>query len=204
MPRPRLPKDAQALYDQGLAYLHSFVWIEAARSFNAALRVDPKLALAHVGLSVAYVELSRDADARKAIDAAQALAAAASRSRSAPCRRARTADGGGSHAGRRRKTRRLSPGARRRDRGSSPGRGVRAATRNRRVIGPRRSRSRQRGQVGALLRARAGAVARTRRRTPLPRTRSRKRGTRTGGAGSFSDLREAGTGGAARAPHARP
>jgi tetratricopeptide (TPR) repeat protein len=67
-------KDAQAFYDQGLAYLHSFVWIEAARSFNAALKFDPKLALAHVGLSIAYVELSRPAEARKAMDAARALA----------------------------------------------------------------------------------------------------------------------------------
>jgi hypothetical protein len=31
-------KEAQALYDQGLNYLHGYVWIEAARSFNAALR----------------------------------------------------------------------------------------------------------------------------------------------------------------------
>jgi tetratricopeptide (TPR) repeat protein len=69
-------KDAQAFYDQGLAYLHSYVWIEAARSFNAALRLDPKLALAHVGLSVAYVELSRPAEARKSIEAARALAPA--------------------------------------------------------------------------------------------------------------------------------
>ena len=30
--------EAQAFYDQGLAYLHSFVWIEAARSFHQALR----------------------------------------------------------------------------------------------------------------------------------------------------------------------
>jgi hypothetical protein len=30
-------KEAQAFYDQGLAYLHSYVWIEAARSFNQAL-----------------------------------------------------------------------------------------------------------------------------------------------------------------------
>jgi len=67
-------KDAQAFYDQGLAYLHSYVWIEAARSFNAALRIDPGLALAHVGLSVAYVELNRPAEARKAINAARALA----------------------------------------------------------------------------------------------------------------------------------
>ena len=35
-------------------------------------------------------------------------------------------------------------------------------------------------------------------------TRARKRGTRTGGAGAFSSLREAGAGGAARAPHAWP
>lgn len=68
-------KDAQALYEQGLAYLHSYVWIEAARSFNAALAIDAKLALAHVGLSVAYVELNRPVEARRAMDAAQALAA---------------------------------------------------------------------------------------------------------------------------------
>lgn len=43
--------DAQKFYDQGLAYLHSFVWVEAARSFHQALRLDPKLALAYVGLS---------------------------------------------------------------------------------------------------------------------------------------------------------
>jgi tetratricopeptide (TPR) repeat protein len=71
-------KQAQALYDQGLAYLHSYVWIEAARSFNAALKLDPKLALAQVGLSVAYVELSRPAEARKAIEAARAIAASLS------------------------------------------------------------------------------------------------------------------------------
>src|SRR6202011_1191096 len=33
--------EAQAFYDQGLAYLHSFVWIEGARSFHQALRLDP-------------------------------------------------------------------------------------------------------------------------------------------------------------------
>jgi tetratricopeptide (TPR) repeat protein len=47
-------KDAQAFYDQGLAYLHSYVFIEAARSFHQALRHDPKLAMAYVGLSRAY------------------------------------------------------------------------------------------------------------------------------------------------------
>jgi tetratricopeptide (TPR) repeat protein len=71
-------KEAQALYDQGLAYLHSFVWIEAARSFNGALKIDPKLALAHVSLSVALIELNRAAEARQSLEAARALAAALS------------------------------------------------------------------------------------------------------------------------------
>src|SRR5687768_15203107 len=43
--------EAQQFYDQGLAYLHSYVWIEAARSFHQALRLDQKLAMAYVGLS---------------------------------------------------------------------------------------------------------------------------------------------------------
>src|SRR5688572_3805083 len=66
-------KEAQAFYDQGLAYLHSFVWIEAARSFHEALRHDSSLALAHVGLSYCYVELSKPAEAKKAIATAQTL-----------------------------------------------------------------------------------------------------------------------------------
>lgn len=45
---------AQAFYDQGLAYLHSHVWIEAARSFNQALRLDPSLAMGHLGMTVTY------------------------------------------------------------------------------------------------------------------------------------------------------
>jgi tetratricopeptide (TPR) repeat protein len=70
-------KEAQAFYDQGLAYLHSYVWIEAARSFNQALKHDANLALAHVGLSYAYIELSKVAEARAAIARAQSLAAKA-------------------------------------------------------------------------------------------------------------------------------
>ena len=42
---------AQAFYDQGLNYLESYVWIEASRSFHQALRLDPKLAMAYLGLS---------------------------------------------------------------------------------------------------------------------------------------------------------
>jgi Tfp pilus assembly protein PilF len=74
---------AQAFYDQGLAYLHSFVWIEAARSFHQALTHDPNLALAHVGLSYAYIELSKSADAKKAIASAQDLITRATASLSA-------------------------------------------------------------------------------------------------------------------------
>ena len=70
-------KEAQAFYDQGLAYLHSFVWIEAARSFHEALRHDPNLALAHVGLSYCYIEMSKPSQAKQAIATAQALAAKA-------------------------------------------------------------------------------------------------------------------------------
>ena len=37
-PITTLSPEAQKFYDQGEAYLHSYVWIEAARSFNQALR----------------------------------------------------------------------------------------------------------------------------------------------------------------------
>jgi tetratricopeptide (TPR) repeat protein len=58
---------AQRLYDQGVAYLHSYVWIEAARSFHQALRTDPKMAMAYLGLSYAYSPL----DYRAALEALQ-------------------------------------------------------------------------------------------------------------------------------------
>lgn len=69
--------EAQRFYDQGLAYLHNYVWIEAARSFHQALRSDASLALAHVGLSYAYIELNKPAQARQSIATAQTLAAKA-------------------------------------------------------------------------------------------------------------------------------
>ena len=34
-PPSKSSKEAQAFYDQGLAYLHSYIWIEAARSFTS-------------------------------------------------------------------------------------------------------------------------------------------------------------------------
>src|SRR5262245_49018894 len=51
----RVP-EAQQFYDQGLAFLHSYSWIEAGRSFNQALRLDPRLAMAQLGLSYALGE----------------------------------------------------------------------------------------------------------------------------------------------------
>jgi tetratricopeptide (TPR) repeat protein len=68
--------EAQAFYDQGLAYLHSYVWIEAARSFHEALRHDPALAMAYVGLSRAYV--LDPVAARRMLEKARGLAADAS------------------------------------------------------------------------------------------------------------------------------
>ncbi len=66
--RARSRRRRRRFYDQGLAYLHNYVWIEAARSFHQALRHDPNLALAHVGLSYAYIELNKPAQAKQAID----------------------------------------------------------------------------------------------------------------------------------------
>ena len=67
-------KDAQAFYDQGLAYLHSYVWVEAARSFNQALRHDAKLAMAYIGLSRAYSGLDDPKAAKESFEKAQSLA----------------------------------------------------------------------------------------------------------------------------------
>jgi tetratricopeptide (TPR) repeat protein len=65
---------AQAYYDQGLAHLHSFSWIEAARSFHTALREDAALAMAHLGLSFAYGGLGSLEGARAALEDARRLA----------------------------------------------------------------------------------------------------------------------------------
>jgi tetratricopeptide (TPR) repeat protein len=68
----------QAYYDQGLDYLHGYVWIEAARSFHEALRRDPELALAHLGLSRVYSGLDDPKAARAAYERAEALGVKAS------------------------------------------------------------------------------------------------------------------------------
>jgi tetratricopeptide (TPR) repeat protein len=66
--------EAQALYDQGLNYLESYVWIEAARSFHQALRLDPSLAMAHVGLSRVFSGLENPEAARLHLEKARSLA----------------------------------------------------------------------------------------------------------------------------------
>ncbi len=68
---------AQAFYNQGLAYLHSYVWLEAARSFNTALTLDANLAMAHIGLSYAYAESNKPEQSRAALAQAARLAATA-------------------------------------------------------------------------------------------------------------------------------
>jgi tetratricopeptide (TPR) repeat protein len=72
-------QEAQAFYDQGLAYVHSYVWIEAIRSFHQALRLDPNMAMAFLGLTDAYIGLHDPATARAAFERAKALASKVSK-----------------------------------------------------------------------------------------------------------------------------
>jgi tetratricopeptide (TPR) repeat protein len=65
--------EAQSFYDQGLAYVHSYVWIEAARSFHQALRADPKLGMAYLGLTDAFIGLHEVGTARATLERAKAL-----------------------------------------------------------------------------------------------------------------------------------
>lgn len=58
---------AQAFYDQGLTNLHHYVWIEAARSFHEALRLDPDCAMCWMGLARAEQGAERKAKAQEAI-----------------------------------------------------------------------------------------------------------------------------------------
>lgn len=66
---------AQAFYNQGMAYIHSYVWIEAARSFEQALRHDPKLALAHLGLARTFANMYGEEQAAKQLAKAQEFSA---------------------------------------------------------------------------------------------------------------------------------
>ena len=65
---------AAALYRQGRAWLAGFAWVPAARSFNAALVLDPDLAAARAGLARAYLGLESISDAVTQAEAAVELA----------------------------------------------------------------------------------------------------------------------------------
>ncbi|MCI0585790.1 MAG: hypothetical protein L0323_02995 [Planctomycetes bacterium] len=69
--------EAQALYDQGLNYLESYVWIEAARSFHQAVRLDPEMAMGWLGLSQTYCGLDNPEAAKRTFEKAKSLASGA-------------------------------------------------------------------------------------------------------------------------------
>src|SRR5947209_3390595 len=69
--------ECQAFVDQGLGYYYSYVWMEAARSFETAARHDPDCALAWWGLSRALERWGRG-NASEALRKADALKAKAS------------------------------------------------------------------------------------------------------------------------------
>jgi tetratricopeptide (TPR) repeat protein len=68
-------KEAQSFYDQALNYLHGYVWVEAARSFHQALRHDPELALAYLGLSYTSTGMENTDAAKKFLEKAKAYSA---------------------------------------------------------------------------------------------------------------------------------
>ena len=70
--------EAQAFYDQGLMFLHHYVFIEAARSFRQALRADADCAMCWMGLARAEQGLELPEATAAAIAKAEALAGKAS------------------------------------------------------------------------------------------------------------------------------
>jgi tetratricopeptide (TPR) repeat protein len=64
--------ECQTFFDQGLGFFYSYVWMEAARSFETALRHDPECPLAWWGLSRALERWGRG-DHSKALLKAHAL-----------------------------------------------------------------------------------------------------------------------------------
>jgi tetratricopeptide (TPR) repeat protein len=52
--------ECQGYFDQGLGYLYSYVWMEAARSFETATQRDPNCPMAHWGLARAMARWNRD------------------------------------------------------------------------------------------------------------------------------------------------
>jgi tetratricopeptide (TPR) repeat protein len=69
--------ECQAYFDQGLGYFYSYVWMEAARSFETACKYDPECALAWWGLNRALERYGRSSQ-NDALKKAQALMGKAS------------------------------------------------------------------------------------------------------------------------------
>ncbi len=69
--------ECQAFFDQGLGFFYSYVWMEAARSFETALKHDPDCAIAHWALARA-IERWGKGQAGPSLKKAQELIANAS------------------------------------------------------------------------------------------------------------------------------
>src|ERR1700730_12718838 len=65
--------ECQAYFDQGLAYLYSYVYMEAARSFETATVYDPHCAIAFWGMSRSQEDSSSRGDANVSLKKAQEL-----------------------------------------------------------------------------------------------------------------------------------
>ncbi len=59
--------ECQAYFDQGLGYFYSYVWMEAARSFETAVQHDPDCALAWWGLARSLERYGKKDQATKAL-----------------------------------------------------------------------------------------------------------------------------------------
>jgi hypothetical protein len=65
--------ECQAHFDQGLGYFYNYVWMEAARSFETAAKIDPDCAIAWWGLSRALDEWKGPNLSKEALQTAQKL-----------------------------------------------------------------------------------------------------------------------------------
>ena len=74
---PSVPAAALDLYAQGLAQLHGYRWIEAARAFHTALRIAPDFLLPQLGLVRAYEGMKDQEKADEHLQQALALSAQA-------------------------------------------------------------------------------------------------------------------------------
>ena len=78
LPAAGRSRAARELHAQGLAQLHAYRWIEAARAFRTALRIEDDLLVAHLGLVRSYEAMKDRAGADAALARAEPHGAAAS------------------------------------------------------------------------------------------------------------------------------